>query len=140
MCVSMGPLNQRDQAGRDRWKKMKKKTALFLGIQMPRLPQSPRIGGSLGARTRWGKAVAGPGVGDQAGRDKWKKMEENFFFSRDSDAPFGPKVRGFEARLGPELDGEKLWRDQVLGTRLGETSGRKWKKTSEDSRLVWGQN
>ena len=98
--------------------------------------------------------MAGPGVGDQAGRDKWKKMEENFFFSRDSDAPFGPKVRGFEARLGPELDGEKLWRDQVLGTRLGETSGRKWKKTSfflgiqtrrlapksEDSRLVWGQN
>ena len=74
--------------------------------------------------------MAGPGVGDQAGRDKWKKMEENFFFSRDSDAPFGPKVRGFEARLGPELDGEKLWRDQVLGTRLGETSGR----------LVWGQN
>ena len=42
----------------------------------------------------------------------------------------------------------------MLGTRLGETSGRKWKKTSffsrdsdapfapksEDSRLVWGQN
>ena len=50
--------------------------------------------------------MAGPGVGDQAGRNKWK------------------------ARLGPELDGEKLWRDQVLGTRLGETSGR----------LVWGQN
>ena len=49
--------------------------------------------------------MAGPGVGDQAGRDKWKKMEENFFFSRDSDAPFGPKVRGFEARLGPELLG-----------------------------------
>ena len=56
--------------------------------------------------------------------------------------------------MGTELDGEKLWRDQVLGTRLGETSGRKWKKTSfflgiqtprlapksEDSRLVWGQN
>ena len=78
--------------------------------------------------------MAGPGVGDQAGRDKWKEMEENFFFSRDSDAPFGPKVRGFEARLGPELDGKKLWRDQVLGTRLGETSGRKWKKTSFFSR------
>ena len=28
---------------------------------------------------------------DQAGRDKWKKMKENFSFSRDSDAPFAPK-------------------------------------------------
>ena len=87
----MGPLNQRDQAGRDKWKKMKKKTALFLGIQMPRLPQSPRIGGSLGARTRWGKAVAGPGVGDQAGRDKWKKMEENLFFLAIQTPRLAPK-------------------------------------------------
>ena len=70
--------------------------------------------------------MLGTRLGETSGR-KWKKTS---FFPRDSDAPFGPKVRGFEARLGPELDGEKLWRDQVLGTRLGETSGR----------LVWGQN
>ena len=29
------------------------------------------------------------------------------------------KVRSGEARFGPELDGEKLWRGQVFGARMG---------------------
>ena len=84
--------------------------------------------------------MAGPGVGDQAGRDKWKKMEENFF-SRDSGS-FGARTR---------------WGKAVAGPGVGDQAGRdKWKKMeenffsrdsdaafapkSEDSRLVWGQN
>ena len=36
-----------------------------------------------------------------------------------------PKVRPWEARFGPELDWEKLWRDQVFGAKMTETNGHK---------------
>ena len=36
-----------------------------------------------------------------------------------------PKVRPWEARFGPELDWEKLWRDQVFGAKMTETNGNK---------------
>ena len=35
------------------------------------------------------------------------------------------KVRSGEARFGPELDGEKLWRGQVFGARMGARKERK---------------
>ena len=37
-----------------------------------------------------------------------------------------PKVRPGEARFGPELDGEKPWRRQVFGARMGARQGRKF--------------
>ena len=36
-----------------------------------------------------------------------------------------PKARPWEARFGPELDWEKLWRDQVFGAKMTETNGHK---------------
>ena len=35
------------------------------------------------------------------------------------------KVRPGEARFGPELDWEKLWRDQVVGVKMSERNGNK---------------
>ena len=32
------------------------------------------------------------------------------------------QVRPWEARFGPELDWEKLWRDQVFGAKMTETT------------------
>ena len=34
-------------------------------------------------------------------------------------------MRPWEARFGPELDWEKLWRDQVFGAKMTETNGHK---------------
>ena len=48
------------------------------------------------------------------------------------------KVRPGEARFGPELDWEKLWRDQVVG---GQDERDKWKQTaffSRDSEAAFG--
>ena len=61
--------------------------------------QSATMGGSFWSRIRLGKAVAGPGVRGQSG--PW------------------------EACFGPELDWEKLWRDQVFGVKMTETNGHK---------------
>ena len=36
-----------------------------------------------------------------------------------------PKVQPWEAGFGPELDWEKLWRDQVSGAKMTETNGNK---------------
>ena len=63
--------------------------------------------GSFWTRIRWGKAVAAPGVRGQDAREKWKKVQPG------------------EARFGPELDGEKLWRRQVFGARMGAREERK---------------
>ena len=57
---------------------------------------------------------------DQAGRDKWKNMKENFSFSRDSDAPFAPKSEDSRLVWGQNLDWEKLWRGQVFGGQVQE--------------------
>ena len=35
------------------------------------------------------------------------------------------KVRSGQALFGPELDGEKLWRRQVFGARMGAREERK---------------
>ena len=61
--------------------------------------QSGTMGGLFWSRIRLGKAVAGPGV--------------------------RAKVRPWEACFGPELDWEKLWRDQVFGVKMTETNGHK---------------
>ena len=80
-------------------------------------------------------------------------METNFFFSRDSEAAFrtqsatmGGSFWMFGAKMtetngnklfflgiqrqrlapkGPELDWEKLWRDQVSGAKMTETNRNK---------------
>ena len=36
-----------------------------------------------------------------------------------------PKVQPWEAGFGPELDWEKLWRDQVSGAKMTETNRNK---------------
>ena len=84
--------------------------------------QSVTMGGSFWIRIRLGKAVAGPGARGQDDRDKWKQM---FFFLGIQRQRLAPKVRPWEARFGPELDWEKLWRDQVFGAKMTETNGNK---------------
>ena len=51
-------------------------------------------------------------------------METNFF-SRDSEAAFGTQSATMGAGFGPELDWEKLWRDQVFGAKMTETNRNK---------------
>ena len=78
------------------------------------------------------------------------------FFSRDSEAAFGSesatrggslgmqrgrlasKVRPGEARFRPELNWEKLWRDQVVGVKMSETIGNKLLFFSTDSEAAFG--
>ena len=48
------------------------------------------------------------------------------------------KVRPGEARFGPELDWEKLWRDQVVGVKMGEPNGNKLLFFSGDSEAAFG--
>ena len=47
------------------------------------------------------------------------------YFNRDSEGAFGSESATREARFGPELDWEKLWRDQVVGVKMSETNGNK---------------
>ena len=79
--------------------------------------ESATRGGSFWTRTRWGKAVAAPGVRGQDAREKLKKTV---------GARCSGKVRPGEARFGPELDGEKPWRRQCV---RGQDAREKWKKT-----------
>ena len=74
--------------------------------------ESANRGGSFWTRIRWGKAVAGSGVRSQDGRKKGKK---SVFLIGIQRRCLGAKMRSGEARFGPELDGEKLWRGQVFG-------------------------
>ena len=101
-----------------------------------------RLGPELDGAKPWRGQCSGPGAArkEEMGPRSARKMDENFF------CPIGiqrgrlaPKVRGIEACLGPELDGEKLWRGQcsgptrtrwgkavarsVLGARSGEKNG-----------------
>ena len=92
----------------------------FLGIQRQRL--APKVRPWFWTRIRLGKAVAGPGVRGQDDRDKWK---QTCFFLGIQRQRLAPKVRPWEARFGPELDWEKLWRDQVFGAKMTETNGNK---------------
>ena len=86
--------------------------------------------------------MAGPGVRGQDDRDKWK---QTCFFLGIQRQRLAPKVRTWEARFGPELDWEKLWRDQVFGAKMtdpkcdhgrlvldvrGQDDRDKWKQTS----------
>ena len=73
--------------------------------------QSGTMGGLFWSRIRLGKAVAGPGVRGQSAT-KW--TQTSFFLGWDRQACFGP-----------ELDWEKLWRDQVFGVKMTETNGHK---------------
>ena len=84
--------------------------------------QSATMGGWFWIRIRLGKAVAGPGVRGQDDRNKWKQTSFFLGFQRQRLAP---KARPWEARFGPELDWEKLWRDQVFGANMTETNGSK---------------
>ena len=59
--------------------------------------QSATMGGLFWIRIRLGKAVAGPGVRGQDDRDKWK---QTCFFSRDSEAAFGPSEREEQSEAG----------------------------------------
>ena len=96
--------------------------------------QSATMGGSFWIRIRLGKAVAGPGVRGQDDRDKWKQTS---FFLGIQRRRLAPKVRPREARFGPELDWEKLWRDQVFGAKMTETNGNKL-LFSRDSEAAFG--
>ena len=95
--------------------------------------QSATMGGSFWIRIRLGKAVAGPGVWGQDDRDKWKQTS---FFLGIQRRRLAPKVRPWEARFGPELDWEKLWRDQVFGAKMTETNGNNF--FSRDSEAAFG--
>ena len=49
----------------------------------------------------------------------------NFFFLGIQRQRLAPKVQPWEAGFGPELDWEKLWRDQVSGAKMTETNRNK---------------
>ena len=85
-------------------------------------------------KSRGGARCSGPGCA--------RKMEENCLCSiKIQKRRLAAKVQPGEARFGPELDGEKLWRRQVFGARnkMGKSCGapgvrsqdarEKWKKT-----------
>ena len=67
-------------------------------------------------------------------------MEENVlvFLLGTQRARLAAKVQPGEARFGPELDGEKLWRHQVFGARMREKNGRKRPFFSRDSEARLG--
>ena len=48
------------------------------------------------------------------------------------------KLQPGEARFGLELDWEKLWRHQVFGAKMSETSGNKRLSFARDSEEVFG--
>ena len=52
-------------------------------------------------------------------------MKETLFFLEIQRERLAVKVQPGEARFGPELDGEKLWRHQVFRARMREKNGRK---------------
>ena len=66
-------------------------------------------------------------------------METNFFFLGIQRQRLAPKVRPWEAGFGPELDWEKLWRDQVFGAKMTETNGNKlvFSRDSEVGGSFW---
>ena len=47
-----------------------------------------------------------------------RKERKRFILIGIQRGRLGAKVRPGEARFGPELDGEKLWRRQVFGARM----------------------
>ena len=47
------------------------------------------------------------------------------YFNTDAEGAFGIESATREARFGPKLDWEKLWRDQVVGVKMSETNGNK---------------
>ena len=61
-------------------------------------------------------------VRGQDDRDKWKQTCFSLGIQRRRLAP---KVQPWEAGFGPELDWEKLWRDQVSGAKMTETNRNK---------------
>ena len=73
-------------------------------------------------------------VRGQDDRDKWKQTS---LFLGIQRRRLAPKVRPWEARFGPELDWEKLWRDQVFGAKMTETNGNKL-LFSRDSEAAFG--
>ena len=111
-------MDVRGQDDRDKWKQ----TFFSRDSEAAFGTQSATMGGWFWTRIRLGKAVAGPGVRGQDDRDKWK---QTCFFLGIQRQRLAPKVRPWEARFGPELDWEKLWRDQVFGAKMTETNGNK---------------
>ena len=76
-----------------------------------------------------------------------QERKEKCFFNRDSKGAFGSEsaIRG--GSFGLELDGEKLWRGQVFGARMGQERKEKcffnrvfrggvWERKCEQGRLV----
>ena len=58
-------------------------------------------------------------------RQRLQEMKETLFFLEIQRERLAAKVQPGEARFGPELDGEKLWRHQVFGARMREKNERK---------------
>ena len=95
----------RGQDDRDKWKQ----TSFFQGFR----------GGVWHPKCDHGRLVLD--VRGQDDRDKWKQT----FFLGIQRQRLAPKVQPWEAGFGPELDWEKLWRDQVSGAKMTETNRNK---------------
>ena len=98
--------------------------------------ESATRGGSFWTRIRWGKAV----VWRQVFRARMGARKERkwFILIGIQRGRLAAKVRPGEARFGPELDWEKLWRDQVVGVKMSETNGNKLLFFSRDSEAAFG--
>ena len=84
---------------------------------------------SFATRIRWKKSCLffSRRFGGQRCAEKNGTRGRLRFGPRDSDGEKAAwrhaKVQPGEARFGPELDGEKLWRHQVFGGRMREKNG-----------------
>ena len=93
-CSGPGAARKMEMRGQDRREKLTKTSFVLY----PPTPVEAR-GSAQGSTVLWGPDV-----------------EDNFFCSIGIQrGRLAPKVRGIEAGLGPDLDGEKLWRGQCSG-------------------------
>ena len=112
---------------RDKWKE----TSFFLGIQRRRLAAKGQPGEArFGPELDWEKAWRGQVFGDPEARERKGDREVGWDESQMGKSCGGARAFGTESATrrsccGPELDGEKLWRRQVFGARMGARKERK---------------
>ena len=103
----------------------------FLGIQRRRLGAKGQPGEArFGPELDWEKAWRGQVFGDPEARERKGDREVGWDESQMGKSCGGARAFGTESATrgsccGPELDGEKLWRRQVFGARMGARKERK---------------
>ena len=101
------------------------KLLFFPGIKRRRLAAKGQPGEArFGPELDWEKAWWGQVFGDPEARERKGDREVGWDESQMGKSCGGARAFGIESATrgsccGPELDGEKLWRRQVFGARMG---------------------